>query len=98
MKTEIEPMKLAEIYNKAMNRCYELFVVDAVCEKMFGQTLHAISSRAARQKYLRKNIQNSNREEARKHAIERILELIHDEGDMTQTRFTCKAVISNIAD
>ena len=65
---------------------------------MLGQNLHGISSREARQKCLRKNIMKSNREEARRHAIEFILELIHDDGDMAQARFTCETVISNVAE
>ena len=59
---DIEPMKLAEIYNKAVNRSYELLITAVVCNRMFNQTLHNIPSRAAHQKQLWKKIKKSNRE------------------------------------
>ena len=66
---DIEPMKLAEIYNKAMNRSYELLITAVVCNRMFGQTLHDIPSRPTRHKFLIKKVKKANREEARQQAI-----------------------------
>ena len=62
---DIEPMKLAEIHNKAMNRTYELNILDDVCEKMFGRKLLDIPSRVARQKFLCKKMKKTNREQVR---------------------------------
>ena len=66
-------MKLIEIYNKTMNRSYELNILSPVCDKLLGQHLHAIRSKAARQKFLRKHLKKVSREQAREQAIECIL-------------------------
>ena len=94
---DIEPMKLAEIYNKAMNRSHELVVMSAVWKRLFNQNIHKILSKAARQKFYRKNIKKANRDEVRKEAIKFLLELNEDEGDMAMAKFVCGVVINHIA-
>ena len=86
-------MKLAKLYNKAKNRCYELLILASVCRRMINQSLHDIRSRTVHQKFLRKNVKKSNRDEFRTQAIEWILELTNDSGGMAQAQFTCTTVI-----
>ena len=94
---DIPPMKLAEIFNKAMNRCYELLVFDVVCANMFNQPLIQIPSRVARQKFFRKNIAKSNRDEAKDRAIGVILEIIHNPDRESGAQAVCFDIISAIA-
>ena len=95
---DIPPMKLAEIYNKAINRCYELLVLDDVCYEKFGQPLISLPSREARQKFLRKKITKSNRDEIKDAAIGHILDLIHAEEMLSRSHAVCEIVINTITE
>ena len=94
---DIPPMKLAEIFNKAMHRFYELLVFDVVCAQMLGQPLIQIPSRIARQKFLRKYITKSNRDEAKDRVIGVILEIIHDNNKENAAQGICDTIIADIA-
>ena len=90
-------MKLAGIFNKAMNRCYELLVLNEVCDNLFNVALVTIPSREARQKWMRKVITKTNRDDVKDEAIKVILNVIHDDDRFGGYQAVCDNIIQEIA-
>ena len=91
-------MKLAEIYNKAMNRSYELHIMNAICDKLFNQPLHPIRSKAAHKKFLCKHIKKSNRDEVRDQAIDFMLFILANKQELEFVHQVIDIVIREITD
>ena len=69
-----------------------------VSEKLFGQHLHPIRSKAARQKFLRKKLKKVSREQVREEAIDCILYILATDGMLDFIHQVTDFVLRNIAD
>ena len=65
---------------------------------MFNQPLHAIRSKAARQKFLRKKVKKANRDEVRGESIDFILFVLQNNEVLSLSHSVCDSVIRDIAD
>ena len=75
-----------------------MYVIDAVCQKMFGQKLTDIRSRAARQKFLRKKVKKVNRDKFRELSFDYIVYLLQNRRELNICHAVCGTVIGSIAD
>ena len=75
-----------------------MIILGAVCRRMFKYDLVRIRSKAARQKFLRKNVKKNNKDEFKDAAIELIMEIIHDERQLWLAHGIISRIIDAIAD